>query len=175
MTDAASGNSLAGEPRTYPLVQVAAALLRRDDAIVLVRERRGDSVFWSVPGGGVEPGELITETLVREIKEETGITIRSVRRLAYIVNSTSDTFPSSVAFFFECDEWDGDIAPQDPEGDVLYAELASVDSALTLLSVPTAARPEIEPLVAYLRDPRAPTRIWEYRDNDLVGGSDPRR
>jgi hypothetical protein len=46
-------NSTEGEPaKVHPNVQVAAALLRRDDAIVLVQERRGETVFWSVPSGG---------------------------------------------------------------------------------------------------------------------------
>lgn len=85
-------------PRAF--VQVACALLRRDGGIVLVSERRGDAVFWSVPGarcpvpgGGVEPGELVSEAVIREIKEEAGVAIRTVGRLAYIVNATKRQVP----------------------------------------------------------------------------------
>ncbi len=36
--------------------------------------RRTDNDNWAVPGGGMDPGESITETAVRETEEETGIT-----------------------------------------------------------------------------------------------------
>ena len=36
---------------------------------------------WDIPGGGIEPGESAQETLVREVKEETGIDISSSKIL----------------------------------------------------------------------------------------------
>ena len=36
--------------------------------------RRTDNGNWAVPGGGIDPGESITDTAVRETLEETGIT-----------------------------------------------------------------------------------------------------
>lgn len=151
-------------PKIYPNVQVAVALLRRGDAIVLVRERRDGKVFWSVPGGGVEFGELVTEALMRESREEAGVVLHSPGRLAYIVNSTSEKFPSSVAFFFECEDWEGQIAPADPDDDILHAALFPCREAISLLESSPASRPEIEPLLAYLRDPSAATVVWSYRD-----------
>lgn len=161
--------------KVYPNVQVAAALLRRGDAILLVQERRDETVFWSVPGGGVELGELVTEALVRESQEEAGVTLHSPGRLAYIVNSTSKKFPSSVALFFECEDWSGQIAPADPDNDVLQAALFSRDEAIAVLESSPAGRPEMEPLLAYLRDPSAPTAVWSYRDDmpAAPGSADP--
>ncbi|MGC4857515.1 NUDIX domain-containing protein, partial [Micromonospora sp. DT4] len=54
-------------PVAGPGVQVVAALLRRDDHIVLVQEQRDGQEIWSIPGGGVERGELLTEALIREV------------------------------------------------------------------------------------------------------------
>jgi 8-oxo-dGTP diphosphatase len=150
--------------KVYPNVQVAAALLRRGDGIVLVQERRGETVFWSVPGGGIEAGELVFEALVRESKEETGVVLNSPGRLAYIVNSTSEKFPSSLALFFECEDWDGQIVPADPDNEILHAALFGRAEAIALLESSPATRPEIEPLLAYLHDPSAPAAIWHYRD-----------
>lgn len=44
-----------------------------DDAsnVLLVRERGQ----WTVPGGGVEPGETLAEAVKREVREETGVRI----------------------------------------------------------------------------------------------------
>jgi 8-oxo-dGTP diphosphatase len=158
-------------PKVYPNVQVAVALLRRGDAIVLVQERRGENVFWSVPGGGVELGELVTEALVRETKEEAGVLLHTPGRLAYIVNSTSEKFPSSVALFFECEDWSGEISPADPDEDILHAALFPRDEAIALLESSRATRPEIEPLLAYLRDPGAIAAVWSYRDELPVTSS----
>jgi 8-oxo-dGTP diphosphatase len=163
--DETSVQTQAVSQKVYPYVQVAAAILRRGNAVVLVREKRGDATFWSLPGGGVETGELITEALVREIKEETGVTLRSPGRLAYLVNSSNSRFPSSVAFFFESEDWDGDIAPIDPDQDVMSAALFSFEEALEMLADSQATRPEIEPLMAYLRDSNASFSVWSYRDD----------
>ena len=37
--------------------------------------KRTDNELWSIPGGGLKPGETIAETAIRETKEETGIDI----------------------------------------------------------------------------------------------------
>lgn len=34
---------------------------------------RTDNNYWSIPGGGIKPGESASEAAVREVKEETGI------------------------------------------------------------------------------------------------------
>ena len=51
------------------------ALLRNKDEILVIREAKGDnSGKYHFPGGQMEPGETLAQALVREIKEETGIT-----------------------------------------------------------------------------------------------------
>src|SRR5215207_2336180 len=44
------------------------------DRLLMIRRGHGPAAgLWSVPGGRVEPGELLAEAVVRELLEETGV------------------------------------------------------------------------------------------------------
>jgi 8-oxo-dGTP diphosphatase len=48
------------------------AIVVEDEQLLLIRRGHGPAAgFWSVPGGRVEPGELLAEAVVRELAEET--------------------------------------------------------------------------------------------------------
>ena len=49
------------------------AFIYQNDSLLLIKKARGPyQGMYDLPGGTIEPNELITETLEREIKEETG-------------------------------------------------------------------------------------------------------
>lgn len=63
--------------------QVYVILLSKDlRKVILVKNRSG---YWFLPGGGVEEGESLTDTLVREVKEETNcsVDLKSIKPLYY--------------------------------------------------------------------------------------------
>lgn len=54
---------------------VVGAVFDPDDRLLLA----SDGSEWFAPGGSVQPGESLEETLVREVAEETGVTVDPVR------------------------------------------------------------------------------------------------
>jgi len=65
-------------PRPNSLVPAASAIVVNDAGEILLH-RRSDNDLWSVPGGAMELGESILQTVVRELKEETGLDVRPGR------------------------------------------------------------------------------------------------
>lgn len=59
-----------------PVVGVGGVVIR--DRTVLLVQRASEPLAgqWSLPGGAVELGETLEEALVRELREETGVTVR---------------------------------------------------------------------------------------------------
>jgi ADP-ribose pyrophosphatase YjhB (NUDIX family) len=60
-------------PKANSVVPSANVLVINNQGEILMI-RRTDNGNWAVPGGGMDLGESITETAVRETREETGIT-----------------------------------------------------------------------------------------------------
>ena len=61
-----------------PRKLVVAGLVIGDDDRVLITQRRADQALplqWEFPGGKVEPGEPPVDALVRELREELGVTV----------------------------------------------------------------------------------------------------
>jgi 8-oxo-dGTP diphosphatase len=69
------------DPRAYPdrpILAVSAAIIR-DGRVFIARRARGPALgVWTMPGGMVEVGETLREALIREILEETSMTIEPV-------------------------------------------------------------------------------------------------
>ena len=61
-----------GAPKATSVVPSANVIVVNNQGEILMI-RRTDNGNWAVPGGGMDLGESITETAVRETREETGI------------------------------------------------------------------------------------------------------
>jgi ADP-ribose pyrophosphatase YjhB (NUDIX family) len=61
-------------PQANSIVPAASAIVTNDEGKILLH-RRSDNALWSLPGGVMEIGESIKETVVREVKEETGLEV----------------------------------------------------------------------------------------------------
>ena len=66
---------------------------------------RRDYDFWNLPGGGLEKGEAPWESVVREVKEETGLDVKPER----IVGVYSKPEKDEIVFSFACKITGGNI------------------------------------------------------------------
>jgi ADP-ribose pyrophosphatase YjhB (NUDIX family) len=75
----ANYNSVIADANTK--VRVGVAIVIRDEQGRILLERRIDCGLWGLPGGRIEPGESISETVIREAREETGLNVEVIRLL----------------------------------------------------------------------------------------------
>jgi len=75
-----------------PAVGVGAVLIHQGKVLLIKRGKEPLRGRWVVPGGTVEAGETLEQALVREVREETGLTVR----------------PLEVVLVFDCIEREGD-------------------------------------------------------------------
>ncbi len=91
----------------HPSINVVAAIIRQDDKI-LIAQRFDDAHQggkWEFPGGKVEKGESLEVALIREIKEELGISIRVVK----LTDEITHTYPDRIInlHFYESEILEG--------------------------------------------------------------------
>ncbi len=84
---------LVNYPRLSPAVIV---LVYRGEELLLARANRFPESMYSVLAGFVEPGESLEETVMREVLEETGISVKDIRYFG----SQPWPFPNSLMIGF---------------------------------------------------------------------------
>ena len=69
------------DERTYPqrpFLAVSAAIFRNGKVLVVRRARKPALNLYTLPGGAVEAGETLVEAAIREVREETSLSIEPV-------------------------------------------------------------------------------------------------
>jgi ADP-ribose pyrophosphatase YjhB (NUDIX family) len=81
-------------PRADSVVPAVSAIVTDADGRILLI-RRTDNGYWSIPGGGLEPGESLRQAVAREVNEETGMDCEATG----LVGIYSDPDPGHVAAY----------------------------------------------------------------------------
>ena len=115
----ARADFLAAQPVKRTLFVVAAALIDGDGRVLLAQRPEGKALagLWEFPGGKVSEGETPEAALVRELKEELGITVRPSCLAPFAF--ASHTYPDFHLLMplYLCRVWEGE--PQGHEGQAL--------------------------------------------------------
>lgn len=103
-------------PRSPYRVLVVAGVIRRDGLYLIGQRKNGDrhAFKWEFPGGKVERGESPREALVRELREELGITARIGREIARYEHQGIRKSPI-LLIFHSVDGFEGEPIPEEFE------------------------------------------------------------
>jgi 8-oxo-dGTP diphosphatase len=98
------------------LVLVAACALVDADGRVLIAQRPPGKTMaglWEFPGGKVEAGERLEDSLIRELEEELGIVVREACLAP--LTFASHAYPDFHLLMplFVCRRWEGTVTPRE--------------------------------------------------------------
>lgn len=90
------------------MLEVAASIIRKDDRILICQRpaNKDLGLLWEFPGGKIEPGETGEQAVIRECREELGITLKADSFFMDVTHEYSDrTVHLSV---YNCSLTDGE-------------------------------------------------------------------
>ena len=107
----------------------AVCLVYRDGEVLLQNRVKEEWHGYALPGGHVEPGESIVESIIREMKEETGLTILHPQLCGI------KQFPIEggryLVFLFRTTEFKGELISSD-EGKMEWIRISELDNYSTV-------------------------------------------
>ncbi|MBL6952928.1 MAG: (deoxy)nucleoside triphosphate pyrophosphohydrolase [Alphaproteobacteria bacterium] len=131
---------------SLPMLLVTAAALVDIDGRVLVQQRpegKAMAGLWEFPGGKVEAGENLEQSLIRELREELDIDVTEACLAPFTFASHAYEDFQLVMPLFVCRVWKGTLRPREGQAIKWLRPVRMTD-----LPMPPADRP----LVAMLRD-----------------------
>lgn len=111
--------------RTEQVELTVLCLIHNEDSYLLQDRVKKDWKGYTLPGGHIEPGESIVDAVVREMKEETGLTIKAPRLCGV------KQFPIEggryIVFLFETDQFEGKLVDSE-EGKMHWVKISELSN-----------------------------------------------
>lgn len=111
--------------RTEQVELTVLCLIHNEDSYLLQDRVKKDWNGYTLPGGHIEPGESIVDAVVREMKEETGLTIKSPRLCG--VKQFPIESGRYIVFLFETDQFEGKLVDSD-EGKMHWVKISELSN-----------------------------------------------
>jgi ADP-ribose pyrophosphatase YjhB (NUDIX family) len=107
-------------PANSLIPAASAIVVDKDGRILLIR--RSDNALWSIPGGAMEVGERIDDTVVREVREETGLQVVPEAIVGiysnplHVIEYADGEVRQQFSICFACRRVGGEVEADEPEG-----------------------------------------------------------
>jgi 8-oxo-dGTP diphosphatase len=107
---------------------VGAVIKDGDGRMLLIRRgHEPGKGLWSIPGGKIESGESDSEALVREVLEETGLTVRPGRLIGTVRRPAGAPDTEFDIRDYAADASGGTLTPGDDADDAVWADLPHIE------------------------------------------------
>jgi mutator protein MutT len=121
--------------RLYPQNPVCAvgAIVFKQDSVLLIQRGKAPALGkWSIPGGAVNLGESLEDAVMRELQEETGLTVRPMR-IGKVVDRIFRDEEGRVQYHFVivdylCEVLEGEPQPRSDAAAVGYFKITELES-----------------------------------------------
>lgn len=115
--------------RTERVELTVLCLVHQNGFYLLQNRVKADWKGFALPGGHIEPGESVVEAVIREMKEETGLTIKNPRLCGVKQFPIEDG--RYLVFLFEARQFEGELRSS-PEGEMRWVAANALDRVDTV-------------------------------------------
>ena len=116
---------------TRPIPGVAGVTIDGNRVLLSIRGKAPSVGKWGLPGGAVEIGETVREAVVREILEETGVTVKPVKLITVFDSIHRDENDGVryhyILFEYLCEYVSGEVTPSSDAPDARWVEFKDLD------------------------------------------------
>ena len=108
-----------------PVLGVSTLILEGGRVLLVERGREPLKGYWSLPGGHVEGGERLAEAAAREVREETGLVVGTLRQID-LIEIIGDDGLHFVVVVFACRRVSGDVRAGDDAATATWFNISEV-------------------------------------------------
>ncbi len=119
--------------RTSRVTLTNMCMITDGDRVLVENRQKKEWPGVTFPGGHVEPGESIAASVIREVREETGLLIEAPK-LCGVKDWMEDDGSRYIVFLYKTDRFTGELASSD-EGEVYWLsrkDMKDVQWAITM-------------------------------------------